>query len=80
MHHESRGILRWKKYPKCCAMLFTRQAAIDPSSGPSNEIICILPAQGAAKLQKVKFEGLKKILYISVSQRFAHGNSNSLIL
>ena len=49
----------------CNAIYCTRQAAIDPSSGPSNEIICILPAQGAAKLQKVKFEGPKNVSFFS---------------
>ena len=41
-------------------MLFNEHAANGPLSGLSNEVLCILAAQGAAKLPNVKAGGLKK--------------------
>ena len=42
------------------ATFFTKKIATSPWSGSSNEIICILAVQEAAKLQEVKVEGPKK--------------------
>ena len=46
---------------KSAATLLTRYYAIQKLLGPSNEILCINVAQGAAKLQEFKVGGLKKI-------------------
>ena len=51
-------------YCKSAAIHFTKQTAISPQSGLSNEMLCILTAQGDAKLLEVKIEGWKKFLSI----------------
>ena len=44
---------------KSAIVLLTRYYAIQNSWGLSNEILCILSAQGAAMLPKIKLEGKK---------------------
>ena len=45
----------------------------------SNEILCILMAKGAAKLQKVKVEGLKKIAFFILGEILLHRNRVQLV-
>ena len=49
-YYEHMGTLRPKTYLNSAATFFTMQTAIVPYSGLSIEILCILVAQGAAKL------------------------------
>ena len=49
-YYISRVILTPKTYLKSASMLFTNQKPIAPLSGLSIEILCIIVAQGAAKL------------------------------
>ena len=51
------------KYLLSVATLITKEKSIVPLLGLSNETLCILVGQGAAKLQEVKVEGPKKLSY-----------------
>ena len=46
---------------KSAATLFTKHATISPRLEISNEIICILAAQGATKLLQIKVSSTEKL-------------------
>ena len=55
-NYENESVLSEDKVPsKCCHLLF-KQNSSDPCSLLSNEIPCLLVAQGSAKLQELKVE------------------------
>ena len=51
-------------------LIFPRQTAIDSKFGLSNEVVCILTAQGAAKLLQVKFESSENCLTTTLADFF----------
>ena len=62
---EMRVLRVKRKYLKILSNSYFMLNPITPISGLSNEILFILVAQETAKLPKIKFGGLKKILPLS---------------
>ena len=57
------------EYTKTASHYFFKLNSIDPSSGLSNILLCILVAQGAATLSAVKAGGWKGLLPAKVPHR-----------